>query len=297
MKKTFLAFSIFFLLCSRSCIAQGELDGYKIIYLPYISYADTTIDKWNEVHVQAKAAFEKIGFRVYDNVQQLPDQILQNKCEIIYCKADFCTKTVKDPRDIRHTYLVVNLRITDCRDSILKEVECTDEYPGSTWASIYREATQKAARRIGKRYKYDAAKKDKRIKSWFPAAIMTQETEETLNAYFASHKLDSLEGIYETAFNTPTMPYYKIGIKKFGVDYQAIIIESDFLAWKPGELKAYLKKDPLSGVRYSAKWYYRDKLPLDTYCEFDYENGLLMLSTHWEKYQRTDTFRKLVPKK
>ena len=223
--------------------------------------------------------------------------LFRSKCEILYCGFDFKTDKGTDPRNIKHIYCIVNLRIRDCRDSTLFHVECTDEFPGASWGELYLDATQKAAKRIGKHYKYDASKKEKRIKAWFPEVEKTTETEESLNNYFTIHKLDSIEGIYETAFEEPMMSYYKIGIKKYGAEYKAIIIESDYLSWKPGEVKAYLKRDPSSSVKYTAKWYYRDKFTLNTYCEYDHLNGLLLLATSAVKPTRTDTFRKIFPKK
>jgi hypothetical protein len=295
MRKKILIGCTLLFLCSVSVSSQGLMNGYKFMYLPVVGFYDTVKDKQAEISAKAVLAFEEIGFRVYHDVDYLPPEILENKCQTLLCHFTYSSENQMDEEGNNLSLSIVYLDIQDCRDSILKEVKCTGQWPGTSWGELYLEAIRKAAKEIKFEYKYDPSKKNSLLKPWFPTLEMTAETEETLRTYFGSHPLDSIEGIYETAFDRQGTTYYRLGVRKYGQDYKAIILKSGYMSWKPGEVKAYLKGDSVPTIRYPTRWFTREKLPMDTYCE--YENGMLALAIRAEGYKRTDVFRKIFPVK
>jgi len=71
------------------------------------------------------------------------------------------------------------------------------------------------------------------------------------------------------------MSHYKFGIIKKNGKFKAIIIESEFNHWLPGEVKAIAEKSSKTGF-YSIKWYLSDKTSQETFGYIE-DNALLVI--------------------
>jgi hypothetical protein len=286
---------ILFLLTPILSRAQDELNGYRSILIQQEYFADTSADNKVAINAQAKTIFEQLGFVCYDDILTVSEEMITNKCTFVRSKFTYSTRKTKDPRDVVHSFFVVTMKIMDCNDSTLKEVEELEEYPGTSWGLVYSKAVRKMAKSIlASHYKYDPAKANTEVKPLYPPVENTGETEESLTAYFSTAKLDPIEGIYEFAFKANTIFYLKIGIKKYGKDYKVIIINNDFKGWKTGEVKAYIRPDTARKGTFPMKWYNLVKIPVETSAE--YKNGLLGLVMDKGKFPKVDAYIKIFPK-
>lgn len=92
----------------------------------------------------------------------------------------------------------------------------------------------------------------------------TNETEESLKAYYSSNELSGIEGIYISS-QTQGVNYYKIGIKKINDKFVAIILDSDSNGdWKNGEIKASFLPSSVNNI-FPTKWYMADKTLNNTF--------------------------------
>ena len=82
-----------------------------------------------------------------------------------------------------------------------------------------------------------------------------QEDESSIKAYLDKGGLDPIEGIYKNFSGK----YYRLGIKKIGDLYYAIILESyDKTKWRPGTIKASFESTASAGL-YSMSWLMGDR--------------------------------------
>lgn len=103
----------------------------------------------------------------------------------------------------------------------------------------------------------------------YPEVENINKNETDLKAYFDSTKLESIEGIfksYKSDWN------YKLGIIKDGDKIKGIIIESDLIQWKKGDVKAIFESTAVENV-FSVKWFDADKNSMETFANF--EGGLI----------------------
>jgi hypothetical protein len=125
----------------------------------------------------------------------------------------------------------------------------------------------------------------------YPEVENIDKDENELKVYFDSTKLDPIEGIYKTYKSDSN---YKLGIIKVEDKYKAIILESDFLQWKKGDVKAIFESTAAEGV-FSAKWYMGDKTSLETFANL--EGGLINIEIKGPKGENEDIkLLKLYPK-
>jgi S1-C subfamily serine protease len=145
------------------------------------------------------------------------------------------------------------------------------------------------------KYKYDASKtvEASTIRN-LPNVESTGETETSIIEYFDKNTIDEIEGIYKS-YQSEQLGYYKIGIKKYGSKYKAIIIESDLNHWKTGEVKAVFETSSMKGF-YSTKWYRGNKTPFETFALME-NPALLTVEFKDAKTgeKRTDKFIKMYP--
>lgn len=126
----------------------------------------------------------------------------------------------------------------------------------------------------------------------YPTVENINKTENELKAYFDSTKTDDIEGIYKTYQSDSN---YKLGIFKDGDLYKAIIIESDFLQWKKGDVKAIFESTAAEGV-FSTKYFMGDKTSIETFANL--EGGLVSIELKGENFKKDDMkLLRLYPKK
>lgn len=106
---------------------------------------------------------------------------------------------------------------------------------------------------------------------------ITSWNELSLKNHFQLNGSGSIEGIYESATSTASMPKYKIGIIKTENAYKLIYLSgaSNFEDWKEGEIKGTLIGTATSNL-FKTSWKMADKKENNN-AYFTYENGLMNL--------------------
>jgi hypothetical protein len=275
-----LALSVFpFLSFSQG---TNTLNGYKYVYIPQLYYNTTSVEATktvtdgygniryqkteetpskieDEYHVveHLRQLFLNKGFAVLINTSELKD----DPCLMLTCtvKHDWSTIGLKRTSNIA-------LTISNCNNEIIFNTN-----KSAVWALLGNAqdasiaATDLAFQDIADMtYKFDASLKTKNIQ--IPEVEKTTETEQTIKTYLSSNTVphDSIEGIY-ISYQAST--YYKFGVIKSGDVFKAIIIESDAINWKQGEVKALFEQSPVKGL-YAVKWYMADKSIQQTFAHF-----------------------------
>mgnify|MGYP000055644124 CR=1 FL=1 len=119
------------------------------------------------------------------------------------------------------------------------------------------------------------------------------EDEASLKAYFDKEKLNAIEGVYKN-FNGS---YYRLGIKKMGDVYCAIILDSyDKTKWKPGTVKAIFESTAVEGV-FAMRWLMGDRSTKETVAQLENDAILKFKMATGEFGEVVQTqFIKLYPK-
>ena len=134
----------------------------------------------------------------------------------------------------------------------------------------------------------------------FPSSVQAQKLNQVLNededsfkAYFEKGKVDPIEGVYKNFNGT----YYRLGIKKIGELYYAIILESyDKTKWKPGTVKAIFESTAVEGV-FSMRWLMGDRSTKETVAQLENDAILKFKMATGEFGEVVQTqFIKLYPK-
>jgi S1-C subfamily serine protease len=254
------------------------LDGFKYVYIPTLTYQND-VDDFYGVSAMLRNSFTKKGFIVISE-----NTNINTPCLILYGKINH---TVTNPGSRNFVYI----SFTDCNNRVVLSVE------GSSWDGwnskhMVQKSTQKAFDKINKiNYKFNSSVIPNLI---LPEVEKTDETEQSLTAYFDTNTIDEIEGIYKS-YQSDQLGYYKIGIKKYGNKYKAIIIESDLNYWKQGEVKAIFETSSIKGF-YSTKWYLGNKTPFETFALMD---NAALLSVEFKdsksSEKRTNKFIKMYP--
>jgi hypothetical protein len=113
-----------------------------------------------------------------------------------------------------------------------------------------------------------------------------------LKAYFETNKIDPIEGIYKSYQSNS---YYKLGVIKDGNFYKALVIESDYLHWKKGDVKAIFESTAAEDV-FSTKYFKDDKTSIETFANL--EGGLFTIEMKGKKGENEDLkLLRIYPKK
>jgi len=101
-----------------------------------------------------------------------------------------------------------------------------------------------------------------------------------------------IEGLYENAIGSQTLPKYEIGVLKSEFGYTLIYLGGgDSRVWKEGDVKAYLTTTANSNL-FKVKWYKADKtITENLYVSFDYA----MMKVVWTDGNPESLFLKLYP--
>jgi S1-C subfamily serine protease len=234
-----------------------------------------------------RGIFVKKGFGYvsdFSDPSQKFNDVVSNPCLVLYC-------VVSHEAPTAYTNAKLTLSFRNCYNQTIYE----------TWgkggmASTYQRYFEKAANRaladfINMRYSFDPSLTPK-IK--YPDVEQTNLTESELRKYFESNKLFEIEGIYKS-YQSESLGFYEIAIKRYGSEYKAIIIDSDYDHWKKGEVKAVFEPSSMKGF-YSTTWYMGNKTPFETFAMM--ENPAL-LSVEFKNPEsgetRSDKFIKMYP--
>lgn len=189
----------------------------------------------------------------------------------------------------------IRIRIRNCKDSVIYDAKekSKNAICSTPYTCCYYKWAQASKKHFSKfTYKYNSSLNN--LKTEFPEVELIDETEQSLTAYFDSNSIDDIEGIYKS-YQSDQLGYYKIGIKKYGSKYKAIIIESDLNYWKKGEVKAVFETSSMKGF-YSTKWYMSNKTSFETFALME---SPALLSVEFKDAQtgekRTDKFIKMYP--
>lgn len=278
----FISFLTFSILSSAQSVKV--FNGYQYIYLPPLEYQSGN-DIFG-ISAQTRSYFQEKGFGIITDVSdpnKLFKEIRENPCIVLTCQITHPAANSVSNR--------VTLSFYNCYNQLVYKTKGS----GSMGLDIYgdfRIATRKALREFRSHsYSYNPSLTPEII---YPEVEMTKETEESLKSYYANNSLNPIEGIYKS-YQSESMGYYKVGIKKIDGIYKAIIIESEQNQWKPGEVKATFESSSMRGF-YSTKWFMGDKTEEETFAIL--ENGVI-LSIEFEnpktQEKRTDKFIKMYP--
>lgn len=248
MKKLITIFSI---VLSLTGFGQS-LNGYKYVFIPTLRYGTNGIDNYN-ISGSLQKYFSEKGFIVLtETTKELPKEVKDEPCILLLGQID--------PTYTFSGVYTVSLILRNCK----LEIVYSEKGIASSWSSQddYKKATKKSFGKIEKMSWHFDSTKTPHLE--FPPVEQTKETEESMKTYLSKNKLDPIEGIYKPFQAGNNIYDYKIGIIKKDNQYKAIIIESDFKQWKPGEVKAIFEPSSVKGL-YSVKWYMGNKTPYETF--------------------------------
>ncbi len=283
MKKTILTLVV---LIYTSIIFGQNLDGFKYVYVPTLVYQNDRQDVWG-ICSSVRNQFSKLGFVVLTESSGEIDELKSNPCLLLVGKLNHYSE---QPNAFGGYFSHVELELLDCNgESILKFDE---KGKGLDLAGDFKIATRKINNQLASFYYSFKPSKTPNLK--LPEVEKTTETEESLKTYFENNELEAIEGIYKS-YQSDQLNYYKIGIKKFGNIFKAIILESDLSYWKKGEVKAVFEPSSMKGF-YSVTWYMGDKTKFETFANMD-NDALLSIEfkDQVKNEKRQDKFIKMFP--
>lgn len=280
MKRNLLI-AIFYVFIVATLNGQ-DLSGFKYVYVPTLTYKNGGTDIWS-ISSKLRTSFMQKGLTVVNESSVTLREIQNNPCLLIRCFIDHTNVTIGTNS--------VNLTLKDCNDKII----ATGKGSAAGWSvqDDFNKATRRAFNKINKlSYRFNA---NNTPRLDLPEVEKTNETEESLISYFDSNSVNQIEGIYKS-YQSETLGYYKIGIKKYGIKYKAIILESDLSHWKEGEVKAVFEPSSMKGF-FSTNWYTENKVSYKTFAMME---NAAMLSIEFKNpetgQKRNDSFIKMYPK-
>lgn len=258
-----------------------DLNGFKYVFVPTLTYQNGGTDIWS-ISSKLRTAFMQKGLIVLDESSTAPQELNSDPCLLLMCFIDHTNVTSGTNS--------VTLTLKDCNNQVISSSK--GSAMGWSVQDDFNKATKRAFKNIDSQsYRFDSSKTQKLD---LPEVEKTDETEESLMMYFDLQSLDEIEGIYKS-YQSEQLGYYKIGIKKYGTKYKAIIIESDLNYWKPGEVKAEFETSSMKGF-YSTKWYMGNKTSFQTFALME---NLALLTIEFKDAEtgvkRTDKFIKIYP--
>ena len=270
---------VFIMTTALACVSQ-TLDGYRYLYLPPLTYTDGSVDKYGIANKVSKS-FERKGFIIANYKNQLPDNKTIEIYSVLYCaiqhSADICDMC----------YNNVTITLTNVLNETV--LVLSGRGMGFTLQGDLNNATRNALSEFEKMpYKYNPEK----IKIKLSKVEKTNWNEQSIKQYLDTCTyLSNIEGIYKSV-TSKTTGYYKIGIVKDGEVYKAIIIETDFQEWEPGEVKAVFERANMS--LYSTRFYLRNKSIIETFATYE-SKGILSIDLSQTRASSSISYIKTYP--
>lgn len=261
---------VLMLIFSNSNFAQ-EFNGYKyIIVSNLLNSRDEYITDYSKISNQISDYFTKknmIVIRGYET--EKPRELDFNPCLGIVVKVEEFDKWI-------------SLQFLNCKKEKIKNIMGKGRNSSDALTQVFEKLDQIPT------YAFD----EKLIElGVYPVVENINKNEGELKSYFDSTKTDAIEGIYKSYKSKSN---YKIGIIKDRDFYKAIIIESEFLHWKKGDVKAIFESTAADGV-FSTKYLKDDKTSLETFSSL--EGGLINIEIRNSKGENEDLkLLKLYPK-
>jgi uncharacterized protein YodC (DUF2158 family) len=227
-----------------------EFNGYKYILIPNLDYGAKGKDIYG-IGSGLVSYFETKGYEVIFGWEEelLPSELKFNVCLGLYVSFSH----LPYPHE-------VTLDFGNCTGEKFKDLKGK--------GGNYKKALEKIFNELDKKGVY-SFNKNLTPTIEYPIVENINKDETQLKVYFDSTKLDPIEGIYKTY---KSGSHYKLGIVKVGDKFKAIIIESDYVQWKKGDVKAVFESTAAEGV-FSTKWYMGDKTSKETFANL--EGGLI----------------------
>jgi hypothetical protein len=250
MKKVLCTSIVLMLISSNINFAQ-EFNGYKYIVVSNLKNTSGEYIKDNsEISKKVSDYFIKKNMIVIKGLNtEKPRELQYNPCLGLYVYIEKWEKWL-------------NLEFYNCKKEKIKTIGGWKEIQEWKDNKIFEELDQNPT------YTYD-----EKLTPFFeyPKVENINKTENELKAYFDSTKTDDIEGIYKTYQSNPN---YKLGIFKDGDLYKAIIIESELLHWKKGDVKVIFESTAAEGV-FSTKYFMGNKTSKETFSNL--EGGLISI--------------------
>jgi S1-C subfamily serine protease len=247
----------FFIIIMATTISSGQtLDGYKYVYVKDIVYKNGRSDIWG-ISKKLRGYFANKGFNVISDKTNLPQEVEDEPCLLLYCDVDHTEVTY----GVNYVTIVLN----NCKN----ETVLTNQGGGMGLSvqADFNNATKRAFDVI-LRMSYNFSSQ-KTPKFEYPEVEFFDETEETIRKYLAENRLNVIEGIYNS-YQNDRMPFYKIGIIRKEDKFTAILIDSKLKHWKIGDVKAIFEESAMRGF-YSVRWHLGDKTPYQTFANMENE--------------------------
>lgn len=245
--------SILFMLLSYNINFAQEFNGYKYILIPNLDYGAKGKDIYG-TGSELVSYFQTKGYEVIFGWEEelLPSELKFNRCLGLYVSFSH-----------RPNPYEVTLDFGNCKREKFKELKGKGGNYKKALEIIFNELDKKGVYSFNKNLTPTIE---------YPIVENININETQLKVYFDSTKLDPIEGIYKTYKSDS---HYKLGIVKVGDKFKAIIIESDYVQWKKGDVKAVFESTAAEGV-FSTKWYRGDKTSKETFETFaNLEGGLI----------------------
>ncbi len=276
--KTKLSTVITTLLMSVTFTSLGQkLDGYKYVVVRTLTYQNEGTDIYG-ISATLRRNFEAKGFKILyeEDKSELPLDVEQNKCIYLMCY----------PFSIGVS--TVGFKIKNCKGEIL----FNEQRSSANWIDDIQDNYKRALKNCWS--SFDALpysfNPSKTPEIDYPEVEKTLFTENTIKDYLTTNKTDPIEGIYKSY----DAPFYKIGIIKSNDKFKAIILESELLQWKIGEVKAIFEQSSMRGF-YSTKWYMANKTPFETFANMDNDALLTIELKDNNGEKRESKFVKMFP--
>jgi S1-C subfamily serine protease len=229
------------------------LNGFKYGLIEDIIYEGTPINDL-EFKEKISSALSDFGIMPLYKNDIFPDDLKQNPClGVIITNLFYRGGNGSVPAYFS------KLNFVDCRGKIALIIELRHQ-------GNYKGALTKTLSKLkSKDYVFSSELTPKKE---FAQVENINITSEELMEYFKNNQLEPIEGVYKTSG-------YKIGIKKIGDVYKAIIMTSDYSQWKSGDVKIIIEPTAVKEI-YSSKYYLNNKKPVEVLAKLN-DNVLLKL--------------------
>ena len=232
--------TILFLMFITTSVSQGQ-SGNIVKSLNAFKYAavykpSSLIESSLELHSYLEYQLSNQGFHIAKLQDSLnATELIRNPCLGSIWSLMWSTNVASSTGEMKLTAF-------DCNNQIIFSNSVTFRLKYDPLTTMHNAINKCLKPLTSLNYKFNESLSNELYK---PKVEFTPETEESLRQYFDDTQLDPIEGIFKSVDRGYS---YKIGIKKRGNIYVAIIIDTNAPYWKIGELKAYFEKTSISSV-------------------------------------------------
>ncbi len=275
------------LLITNTAFGQSveAINGFKYADVATLTYENDEQDIYG-ISAYLKEELSKKGLIVLDeNFNLWPIEAKRNPCLIGTWFPSHSAGRI--PNSVKGGFTIQN-----CKNEVVYENFAVASHFGYYYNKNVPLSIEKAFRPIST-FKY-SFNETITPKIEFPAVELTTETEKSLKNYFDNNKLNAIEGIYKS-YQNDRIGFYKFGVIKSGEKYKFIILESDLIQWKLGEVKAYCEPSSMKDF-YSVKWFSADKSSTETFAKIENDAILSIEFTDQVNNKKTqEKFVKMYP--